>query len=289
VSLGIDGKQTTNFKQIAPAPKRFEVFAQGDFSRSDRDSVDAAAGFGGWTEAGTAGIEYSLTDRLTTGFAIGYVHNNTDINDGVGSIDIDGVAASLYASWFKNNFYVDGLYSFSYLENDLRRNTAAGAATAKPSSYGNTLDLNTGYNIIYPGIVAGPIASLKYTHGEIDGFTDSAGVAVESQSYDSLISQIGWQASFPRAVRYGKLTRLTPQLHGAWAHQYMNKAEFVSAQFGGFTATGRTPEPSSDYAALGAGLMAEFGGNFSVTLDYQADVGSSEITHFISIRGGFKF
>jgi hypothetical protein len=116
VSLGIDGKQTVNFKQTAPEPKRFEVFAQGDFSTTDRETTAAAAGFGGWTEAGTAGIEYSLTDRLTTGFAIGYVHNNTDIANGVGSIDIDGVAASLYASWFKNNFYVDGLYSFSYLE-----------------------------------------------------------------------------------------------------------------------------------------------------------------------------
>ena len=220
VSLGIDGKQAVNFKQTTPAAKRFEVFAQGDFSATDRETSAAAAGFGGWTEAGTAGIEYSLTDRLTAGFAIGYVHNNTDIASGAGSIDIDGVAASLYASWFKNNFYVDGLYSFSYLENDLRRTIPTGVATAKPASYGNTLALNTGYNIIYPGIVAGPIASLKYTHGEIDGYTESAGTAVQSQGYDSLISELGWQASFPRTIHCCKLTRLTPQLHGAWAHQY---------------------------------------------------------------------
>ena len=141
----------------------------------------------------------------------------------------------------------------------------------------------------YPGIVSGPLASLKYTHGEIDGFTDSTGVGVQSQSYDSLISQLGWQASFPRQMRFGKLTRLTPQLHGAWAHQYMNNPEFVSALFAGITATGRTPEPTSDYAALGAGLMAELGENFSVTLDYQADVGKNEVTHFVSLRGGFKF
>ena len=245
---------------------------------------------GGWTEAGTAGIEYSLTDHLTTGFAIGYIHNNTNIADVSSSVAIDGVVASLYASWFKNNFYVDGLYSFSWLENDLRRDTGAGVATAKPSSYGNTLELNTGYNFMnYPGIVAGPMAALKYTHGEIDSYTDSAGASVQSQSYDSLISELGWQASFPRPVHLGKLTRLTPQLRGAWAHQSMNQPEFVTAAFGGFTATGRTPEPISDYASLGAGILAEFGENFITTLDYQADVGKNQVTHFISLRGGYKF
>jgi outer membrane lipase/esterase len=285
---GSNGKEIADFKQAAPVSSRLEFFAQGDFSAADRETSADAAGFGGWSEAGTVGLEYAVSDRLTTGLAVGYVHNYTRIADG-SSLDINGAVASAYASWFQDNFHLDGLYSFSCLENDLRWNPGNGTATAHPSTCGNTIALNTGYNITRPGVVTGPIGSLNYTHGEIDGFTDSNGVAVQSQRFDSLVSQLGWQASFPLPVQKGRLTRLTPQLRAAWAHQYLNGSKSVSAILGGFTATGNTPVPERDYASLGAGVLAEFGEKFSVMLDYQAEVGSLQVSQFISLRGGIKF
>ena len=287
VNVGADGKQSVSAKQAEPS--RLQFFAQGDFSTTDQHSSDNISGFGGQTEAGTVGLEYALSREIILGVAVGYVHNYTNLNNYTDTVNIDGLVASTYASWFIDNFYLDGLYSFSYLENDLRSSAGNQVATAQPATFGNTLELNAGYNFVRPWVVTGPIASLNYTHGDIDDFSDSNGASVQSQNFNSLISQLGWQASFPRTTHQGMLTRVTPQLHAAWAHEYMNNSESVSANYNGFTTTGYTPQPERDYATVGAGIMAEFGKDFSVTLDYQIDVGTLQVTNFVSARGEIKF
>jgi uncharacterized protein YhjY with autotransporter beta-barrel domain len=287
VSLAVDGKKAVAYKQTAPAVRPLELYAIGVGSTTDRETVNGVPGFGGWTESATAGLEYGITDQLTLGLALGYVHNNTDIAANNGSVTVDGGAVSAYAAWSRNDLYVNGLYNFAFAENDIRHDSPIGVARAKPNSYSHTVQLSTGYNFMnYPGIVSGPMASLRYVHGDIDGYTESTGTTVASQSYNSLVSQFGWQASFPRRVRFGVLT---PQLWAAWAHEYMNRSRSVSATFAGVTVTGATADPQTDYVALGFGLLAELGERISLNLGYEADVGKTQVTHTISLRGGMKF
>jgi uncharacterized protein YhjY with autotransporter beta-barrel domain len=281
------GKEVAGKEPIPPRGPCVEFFAQGDFSTTDRKDTGAALGYGSWTEAATAGVECSLSDTVTAGLALGYVHNQTNANNDAGDLYVDGLAVSTYASWSRNDLYVDGLYSFGHLENRIRRNIPSGTATARTDSKGHAVQLNAGYSFLkYPGIVSGPIASMKYAHGDIDAFTDSAGLSVASQSYDSLISEFGWQASFPMKTRRG---RVTPQVHASWGHEYLNKSKTIGTTFAGLTALVSTPEPRTDYAAIGCGVLAEFGERFSVLLDYEANLSRNQTTHFVELRAGFKF
>lgn len=268
--------------------RHLEFFAQGDFGSTDRETSNGVAGYGGWTEASTAGVEYGLTNHLTAGLGLGYVHNKTTVADGAGKVTLDGAGVSTYASWVKNNFYVDGLYNFALLNNDIHRDMiGGGVADGSTNNYSNKVELNAGRNFnAKNGLVFGPTASVKYVHGYLAGYTDGEGVTVDSQTYDSLVSEIGAQASLPKTVRFG---RITPQVRVGWGHEYLNDSRPVTASLGDITATATTPGPVRDYALIGAGVMAEIGKRTSVVLDYQANISENLVYNVFSVRAAYQF
>jgi outer membrane autotransporter protein len=96
-------------------------------------------------------------------------------------------------------------------------------ANANYSGQSYTAFLTTGYHFFTQGFVLTPLASLQYTHLDLDNYTESGAGAldlkVNSQSYDFLESGLGGKVGRPFA--YGDGT-LVPEMHFKWLHEIAN-------------------------------------------------------------------
>ena len=197
---GVAGPAGKDGKSVELRPPGWEVFAAGDFGLADQEQSAAHAGFGSNTLAGTVGVERRLAPGLTLGLAGTWLENRTELSNGLGRLNIDGFALAAYASYVRAPFYADLFYSFGNYEDEVHRNTLFGAtARATPHARHHTVQFHTGWNFHAGPVVTGPIAAVSYTHGALDGYTETGAGAqdtrVAEQRYDSLRTELGWQAS----------------------------------------------------------------------------------------------
>ena len=170
------------------------------------------------------------------------------------------------------------------------------------------MSLNTGYNFdLGDRLVTGPILGLQYTHGQLDGYTETGGgtanVSVASQTFNSLVSDVGWQLSYGVPVEAGKLTF---QGRTSWHRENLSDDDgvlvgLVQSPFllvnsdGGFTrmgnfATSATPNSAiADYWVLGAGARLEVGKSAALLLDCEELLGHDMREQFISLSGQISF
>jgi outer membrane autotransporter protein len=234
--------------------------------------------------------------------------NYSDL-DYLGQMDINGLELSAYGSWTSGPFYVDGLYGFGLYNDDIRRNTLLGStASASPGATTHTVNLNTGYNIaLGKGLVTGPTLGAAYTHGRLDSYTEtgggSANMHVDAQSFDSLITDLGWQATYEMPVPVGLLTF---QVRTSWRRENLSdndavRIELVQSPFllvdphGGFTRTGSFANEASpasaaaDYWVLGAGVRLDLAKSAAVLLNCEEHFGSQSREQYISLSAQFSF
>ena len=287
---------------------KWEIFAGGDYGYFDLDANGRQAGFDSDTWVATIGAEYRINRTFTVGLAGAYVNSSADLNGKIGSVDTEGGAVSAYGSAVFGNLYLDLLYSYGAYELDIRRNTFTDrTAHGDTEARTHAIQFNTGYNLQLGGLRTGPLASAEWIHGELEGYRETGGgtaaLDFPGQSYDSLISRLGWQASYTAKTSFGAIT---PQVRASWDHEYLDSADSVSASLlatpfttitgskvtkgDKFTATAATAQPGRDYLNLGAGLSAQFGDRISATLQYETHLFQAAASaHLASVRISVAF
>ena len=306
---GVAGPSGKEGKSVELRPPGWEVFASGDFGLADQEQDRAHAGFGSATLAGTVGVERRLAPGLTLGFAGTWLENRTELSNGLGRLNIDGFALAAYASYVRAPFYADLLYSFGDYEDEVHRNTLFGAtARATPHARQHSVQFHTGWNFHLGPVVTGPLAAVGYTHGALDGYAETGAGAqdtrVAAQGYDSLRTELGWQASQRVPVSFGAVTW---QLRASWQRENLDGRESVRVglvdsplfavggngslrRIGGLALNGQTAAPGSDFLALGGGLHFAIGERTQILLDYEEDLaraGRSE--HLAAVRVSVSF
>ncbi len=298
------GKQV---KQILPPEQRWDFFATGKYGYRDVDSIGSSAGFNTDLFTATLGLEYKLAPQLSVGMAITGLDSDNDLGD-LGSTKVEGYSIAGYASFFAKHFYADLLYSVGSYEQQIRRSTGSGrTATAAPASFTNSVQFNTGYNFNLGRVITGPIISVDWIHGDINGYTEEQGgganVVVTDQNVDSLISRLGWQVSMPLHARCGTVT---PQLRAVWVHEYLNDSQPVGvslanspfyfvdgsdiSRVGSFKTSARSQAPGNDYLSAGGGVEMQIGERTSIVLDYEASIyQNNSVAQNVSLTGSIKF
>jgi len=300
-----------NETRLEPS-SRWEVFATASYGYGNQDTFLPASGFETNTWAETVGAEFSVNEHLTLGAAFTYVQSNNALELGVGDADIEGEALAAYASYRQGGFYADALYSFAMFEHDIQRDTLFGnTATAEPNSQTHTLQLNLGFNMPVAGFVTGPYASIDWMIGQLESYEEANGntaigtarLRVPGQTFDSLISRIGWQISRTYVLESMKIT---PQLRAGWAHEYRDDLEFVDVQLatspfkmrsgesllpvGKFNTQAETQSPGSDIFEVGFGVGFEWDERFRIYVDYAAHLfQNNAFAHQVSLTGEVKF
>ncbi len=295
--------------EIAPL-KRWELFAAGDFSNYDQDQLsNLMQGFTTTTYAGTAGLEYRVSEWLNLGAAWSYLQSDTNVAGNYGNIDLEGNLISGYATAFWRQYWADLLYSYGSFNNEISRNTGLGSrAQGDTDSQSHNIRLNFGRNFnVSRNIVTGPIAGLRYGTGDVDAYNErgggSAALDYNGTDFESMISRIGWQATHTQATNWG---RLVSQVHLAWEHEYMPENGTVGAslqtspfalvtgnnvnRFGGFSAEDSGAHAGTDWLSAGAGLRFELASGVAFLTDYQGVFfRSNSSQHYASAKLSYEW
>ena len=148
-------------------------------------------------------------------------------------------------------------------------------ATGSPQGYDLEGTLSGGYDWHLGDWILGPRASVQYTTVNIDGYTESGSLApltMDSQNFDSLLSQIGLHLSRPFRV---EKTLWIPDLSLGWQHESMDSVSSVNAQFANGSGNAFTSQGVAlgrDAAVVGLALTVQWSKDLSTYLTYSTEL-----------------
>lgn len=230
------------------------------------------------------GFEYALNDSLSLGLGWSHLWNDNTLTGGLGSVDVEGDSVVTYATWFRNNFWADALYSYGSSEAEIARSTGLGTTVrATPDIETHQASVNLGYNIGHDGgrVVHGPTFGATYTEGTVDGYTETgdprSNTRFIEQDFESLITRLGWQVNWQEESTIGLLR---PQVRIGYGRENLNRdrnafGTLVPNVANNNTVFGigqSTSDPGEGWMELGAGLGVEISENCRLIFDYETQI-----------------
>ena len=197
------------------------IFIQGDLDFGDRDATDTQMGYESDSWNLTIGGDYRFKDNLYGGLAFNFGQTDVTYDTRGDESTIENWGMSVYGGWqITEAWYVDGLISYgssdySTLRNiEYTLNTGDFSATQRGDTAGTQLSygINTGYMYNKNGFRFGPILSLFYSDGTIDGFkeraikgSDAWAFEVGEQTIQSTRMSAGLQMDYSWSTDWGVL------------------------------------------------------------------------------------
>lgn len=254
-------------------------FVTGRWSQGERERGVEENGFDFDTLGATVGVDRAISANGFLGLAISSLASETDVTDGLGSVDTDALAATLYLIGEGEKGYVQATATFGTLQFDQRRvvdlpvlGDLEARADFDGEQLGATLELGRS--------VDGRAGSLTFfargswAKAEIDAFREEGavttipssgfgpvdfGLEVGAQELESLLGEAGldWGRAF--STRSGLVI---PQLTATWSHEFEDDPRAVTARFladtsGAFFQV-LTDEPDADWLTLSGALRFQF-------------------------------
>lgn len=282
---------------VASDSYEWQAFVNANYSNVQIDPLGAQqAGFDADTWTAGVGFERRLTSNVTIGFAANWLESYQDFTDNVGTLDMTGITLSAYASYVRQSFWADALYSFGQFDLETQRNTIGlGTANGDTEAQTHAVQFNTGWNFRFQNntLVTGPFVGLDYMHAMVDGFDETSGglaaLRYNSRDYDSLISRIGWTLSKKVETDFALITAQVRLSYERQNIKYDNQTS-VTLLNQPFTANGAQQNIGQNYLVAGAGLNFQFTPRFGVLLNYQGQFFRESVqAHYVGLRAGFTF
>lgn len=298
------------------AASRWGFFFSGSVQTAERDSTSREAGFDLDGYGFTAGIDRSGA-RSTYGVSLGIGSEESDLKADSGAIDSDTVEASVHASWFPSDqLFVDLVAGAGRgdLEQDRRIvYTLAGTSVDQTASGETDFDqrfasLALGWDLggASAGVDTGawqvsPELRAEWLEVDVDGFSEvmsdpsapgsGLGLAVDTQSFTSLTSNLGLQVARAVSTSWGVIQ---PSFAAEWVHEFENGVELLTGRFLGDptdeTYVLLSDEAVEDYGRVAASLVAVTagGGSFYVQVQHLVAYDDLESTS-VSLGGRLEF
>ncbi len=224
-----------------------------------------------------AGADYRLSKHAAIGLLAGYGHTSVTLNSG-GTLSADGGQLGLYGLYSAGGFYADALVEGGLNQYNTLRTAYVGTASGTTQGQEISGAMELGYGWKQGKVSVGPLGSLQFTQVNINGFSEQGSftpLTFPNQEENSLVSQLGVRAD--GRWKWGT-TNLSPMITLTWEHEYNYQGGTLQAGFGAgdsFTVAG--PPIGQDGVLAGAGLGVAFSKEFSVTLNYQGELGRANL------------
>lgn len=203
-------------------------------TRADVQRYDDANSYDGVAPAVTGGVDWTSGNFVYGGFA-GVGRNFSDFGLRGGDFDQTDGTLGGFAGWYGDNAWVNGQLSYSMIRYEVNREVWLGPVkrghSGSPDGSNLTFGVNAGYNFTDEALTHGPVVSVLAQQIDIDGYAEdqptlSTSLAYPDQSFDSLITSLGWQAS------YKINDHLTPYARMTWdvEHEDQAKEAFARSQ-----------------------------------------------------------
>jgi outer membrane autotransporter protein len=178
--LAVAGAQLAD-NALAAADRPFGLWVNGAASFLDSDE-DGGEYSGDVLSLGGGG-DYAINETLLVGLALGYERGDIDTTFNAGDLTSSGFTAAPYVGWQPiPELVLDASIGVTVLDYDISR-----ASDTIEGEFGATrafVGVNATGNYRFDAIRLSPLAGLLYFREKQDGYTDSAGTAVDGQTID---------------------------------------------------------------------------------------------------------
>lgn len=256
----------------------WSVYLEGTGASASVDSSTNASGYDFDMRGVTLGADRRVNDNFVFGVLGSY--NSLEANlSNRGSIEGDSYKGAIYATVFKDGWFVDALIGAGYNSYDTTRSSMLGFAEGSPDGWELNTLINVGYDIRNGNWTITPMASASYTRVTLNSFTETGSLAplrFPTQNQDSLRTDLGVKISYSAIMNNGMV--ITPHVRLAWQHEFLDSTQsidsgFVSAPGSTFTTYGS--DMDRDHALLSAGLNVQITPTVNVYAYYDGQLGSS--------------
>jgi len=288
---------------------RLGVFINGDFATGEKDATFNESGFDFDSYGLTAGIDYRFTDSFIAGIAIGYSESEAEVDDNLGSTDGEGTTFTVYGSWFKDNFYVDGSVTTGSYDYDGKRNIYYGTGDTLVS---RTLESDTdgdqtawsiglGYNLDNDNLSYSFYSRLEAVDVDIDAYQERVTAAnstledgslnndwamrVDDQEIESMRGILGAQVAYSISKNYGVLQ---PYASLEYQREFEDDARIARASYlndpffdsgdRSYVVELTTDEPDQSYYQLTLGTVLLRPGGTQWFVNYGTLLGLDDVT-----------
>lgn len=291
---------------------KWSVFLTANIGFGEADQTDQTDAFDYDAYGVNFGVDYRLSNTFIVGGMLNYFSTDSEFDNNPtvsgGSVDGEGIGGGVYATYFKNNFYIDALAAYAWTDYDLNRSIVIPSnsgsvssinemAVASPEGSDITFSLGGGYDFQKGSFQYGPYARLVYLNADVDGYAESGAdgsglnLDVDSQDWSSLTSVLGGKISITSNHDFGVLV---PYLQAGWIHEFESDAEEITATYVADPRKNQlkayTNEPDQDYVELGIGITAVFAKNIQAFINYDTLIGLSDLeSHVVSLGLRWEF
>ena len=282
-------------KKVLPS-RKWEVFTTVNTANARLSTIGTQPGVKSTTWAPGFGIERHVSNHVAVGLAMSLLESHQTYTSGLGTLEVEGVAASAYASYVSSSYWVDVLYSFGRFDLDSERNaTGFPVAIGSTTAWTHAVQLNGGWKFRFQDntLITGPFVGVDYLNVGVDGYSETGGgigaLAYGSRSMDSLVTRIGWSVSKRFETDIGSISA---QLRLSYERQNIsnNNGTSVNLINQPFAATSNSRSPGQDYLVAGAGLHFQLSPTLSMQLNYQGQFFRQNLqAHFVGIRFSYAF
>jgi outer membrane autotransporter protein len=260
----------------------WNVYLEGTDASGTLAGNNNASGYNFNTMGVTVGADRRMNDNFVFGVLGSYNSLNSDLYNH-GSVEGDSYKGAVYATLFKNGFFLDALMGAGYNSYNTHRSSVGGYAEGNPDGWELDSLINGGYDIHKGNWTITPMASLAYTRVTMNSFTETGSMSpltFPTQNQDSLRTDLGVEISYSAVMNNGMV--ITPQARLSWQHEFLDSTQsinssFVSTPGSAFTVNG--PEINRDRAMISAGFNVLITPNVSAYANYDSQLGNSNYNY----------
>ena len=213
----------------SPPTNRWSVFVEGTGGSANVDGNRNARGYDYDTMGVTVGADMRVSDTFVFGVLGSCGNSNANLTNG-GSIDTDSFNGAIYATVYKDGFYLDALLGAGHSSYDTKRSSLLGYASGSPAGWEFNSLVNLGYDFHAGNWSFVPAASVAYTKVKLDSFTETGSLtplSYSDQNQDSQRTELGGKIAY-NAVFNG--VTITPQVRMAWQHEFLDSTQTIDSR-----------------------------------------------------------
>lgn len=282
---------------IADHLKGWSLWARALGNKSERDTDGDYLGYDQDTTGIAVGLDGKPNSWLLTGLGLGYTDSDLDWNNTNHKGALQGKHIGIYASTDINNYYVDGYAGYAGFDNSGSRDISFyGYSALTAGDFDSNAWLGRvegGYDFPVKNWLLTPVAAAGYTHLKQDSFTESGAghlnLDIDEITTESLSTALGVRASGLYAVGQWQLV---PRAKVIWLHEFKDDAPTVDANFADYSVSQFSVigvAPVSNLGVMELGLIAEYGKNLSLYIDYNSALADGFNSHLLSAGMAWKF
>jgi fibronectin-binding autotransporter adhesin len=249
---------------------------------------------------GTFGADATIADQFVVGLAAGYARSDVDLDQREADVFGDTVQGALYAGFVDPRGYLSAYGRYAYTFETSRRTIEAGTLARRARASFDAQDYGAGGELgvtlfSFAGVAFQPIAGVDWLRMDEESFTEhGAGdlnLDVDPETLESTTTRLGGRV-FAR-LDMDEMGVLVPELRAFYQHLSGDRERVLDARLSGAPGLGsigvRGAELPRENLLLGVGWGVLVGTNLTMSLDYDAVLGSDRVEHQGTIAARILF